>query len=314
MIRRLLPFADCRDMPLRWIAIAVAICAAAASATHAHAQPAAPVAAPAIQMEHISVQVTGKGSPVILIPGLSSPRAVWDGVVPDLAKGHTVYLVQVNGFGGDDPRGNLKPGILAGIVADLDRLVQDRKLKDAAVIGHSMGGLAGLMLVKAHPGDLSRLMIVDSLPFIGAIFMPDPSIAALEPQAAAMRDQMVAGYGKPANEASIQGTAASLALKPGSREKVAGWVRAADARVSGVAMYEDLTTDLRGDLAGIETPITLVYPWSAMMPKERAEPFYKAQYAKAPHVGFVDVGDSAHFVMLDQPAAFARALDAFLAS
>lgn len=275
----------------------------------AHAATAAPETL--IQMEHISVQVIGKGSPVILIPGLSSPRAVWDGVAPELAKNHSVYLVQVNGFAGEDPRGNLKPGILAGIVADLDRLVQDRKLKGAAVIGHSMGGLVGLMLAKAHPGDLSKLMIVDSLPFAAAIFMPNPIVAAIEPRAAAMRDQMVAAYGKPANEAGVQGTAAALALKPGSREKVAGWMRAADGRVSGVAMYEDLIADLREDIAGIQTPITLVYPWSAALPKERAEPFYKAQYAKAPHVSFVDIGDAAHFVMLDQPEAFRAAVLAF---
>lgn len=312
MIRRLLPFADCRNTPLRWIAIAIAITAAAASSSRAHAQPAATAEAP-IRMEHISVTVIGTGSPVILIPGLSSPRAVWDGVAPDLARSHAVYLVQVNGFGGDDPGANLKPGVLDGIVADLHALIQSRKLKAPAVIGHSMGGLAALMLARAHPGDVSQLMIVDSLPFIGAIFMPDPSVAALQPQAAAMRDKMAAGYGKPADEANIAGTAATLALKPASREKVAGWMRAADPRVSAQAMYEDLTTDLRGDLAGIGTPITLVYPWSAMMPRERAEPFYKAQYAGAPKVSFVGIGDSAHFVMLDQPEAFRAAVRAFAA-
>ena len=54
-------------------------------------------------MDHISIETIGKGSPVILIPGLSRPRAVWDGVAPELAKTHRVILVQVNGFGGDDP-------------------------------------------------------------------------------------------------------------------------------------------------------------------------------------------------------------------
>ncbi|RYE02537.1 MAG: alpha/beta hydrolase, partial [Sphingomonadales bacterium] len=88
-------------------------------------------------MEHISVQVIGKGSPVILIPGLSSPRAVWDGVTPELAKSHTVYLVQVNGFGGDDPRGNLAPGVVDGLVAELHQLIATRKLVKPAVIGHS---------------------------------------------------------------------------------------------------------------------------------------------------------------------------------
>ena len=116
--------------------------------------PTTPAAAPAPaqQMEHISVTAIGRGSPVILIPGLASPRAVWDGVVVDLARTHRVYLVQVNGFGGDDPRANLQPGILDGIVADLHTLVTRERLRDAAVVGHSMGGLVGLMLADRQVG------------------------------------------------------------------------------------------------------------------------------------------------------------------
>jgi pimeloyl-ACP methyl ester carboxylesterase len=282
--------------------------APAATAHHAAA------AATAIQLPHISVEVMGKGSPVILIPGLSSPRAVWDGVAPELAKTHRVYLVQVNGFGGDDPRDNIKPGVLAGIVEDIHALIAQEKLKHAAVVGHSMGGLAGLMLAKAHPEDVARLMVVDSLPYIGTLFAPNATVAAIEPQAAAIRDQMLASYGKPANAAAAEATANRLALKPESRAKVSAWVQASDARVTGLALYEDMTTDLRPDLASIATPVTLVYPWSAAVPKERADALYRGEYAKAPHVTFVDVGDAAHFVMLDQPEAFRAALAAFLAS
>jgi pimeloyl-ACP methyl ester carboxylesterase len=76
------------------------------------------------EMDHVSVKVLGTGgNPVFLIPGLSSPRATWDGIAPELAKTHLVYLVQVNGFGGEAPGANLKPGILTGIVADLDDLL-----------------------------------------------------------------------------------------------------------------------------------------------------------------------------------------------
>jgi pimeloyl-ACP methyl ester carboxylesterase len=75
-----------------------------------------------------------------------------------------------------------------------------------------------------------------------------------------------------------------------------------------------MTTDLRGDMGAIATPMTVVYPWSeARMAKTRADAFYRAQYAKAPHVTYTAVGDSGHFVMLDQPQAFAAALNAFLA-
>src|SRR3546814_6211317 len=78
-----------------------------------HSAPAAPVAAAATadttQMDHISVQATGSGAPVILIPGLASPRAVYDGIVPAIEGTHRVYTVQVNGFGGGDPGKNLAP-------------------------------------------------------------------------------------------------------------------------------------------------------------------------------------------------------------
>jgi pimeloyl-ACP methyl ester carboxylesterase len=235
---------------------------------------------------------------------------VWDGLAPKLAADHTVYLVQVNGFGGDDPGANLQPGVLDGIVADLHDYLAAHKAEPARVIGHSMGGLVALMLAKAHPGDASAVMAVDALPYVGEIFVPGATVAQLEPQAKAMRDQMVAGFGKP-NPANAA-TAKSMALTPAAQAKVAAWMAKADSRVSGQAMYDDLTTDLRPDMASIATPITLVFPYSDAMPKERAQPFYRAQYAKAPHVTLVPVADSGHFVMLDQPQAFAAAVDAFV--
>lgn len=270
---------------------------------------AAPAAARMIQMDHISAQVIGQGSPVILIPGLSSPRAVWDGVAPGLAQHHRVYLVQVNGFGGEDPRGNLQPGVLAGIVADLHALIAQEQLHGAAVVGHSLGGLVGMMLAKAHPDDLAKLMIVNSAPYIGAVFVPGATVAMFEPTAAGLRDKMKASYGQPADETQAQATAQQLALKPNSRTKVLAWVKVSDPRVTGEALYEDMTTDLRPDMAGIATPITLVFPKT-----DASEGLYHGLYAQAPHVTYVPVADSAHFVMLDQPAAFQTALDAFVAN
>ncbi|MGN6374286.1 MAG: alpha/beta fold hydrolase [Sphingomonas sp.] len=271
-------------------------------------------ATPATTMDHISIATEGAGPPVILIPGLSSPRAVWDGVAPGLAKTHQVILVQVNGFVGDDPGANLKPGVLDGVVADLDRYIAAHRLAGAAVVGHSMGGLVGLMLAKAHPADVGKLMVVDALPYVGDIFLPGATVAQVEPQARALRDREVAAYGKPADDAAAGATAATLALKPASQAKVAAWFKAADPQVSGEAMYEDMTNDLRPDMASIVTPITLVYPWSEARPRAQTDAFYRAEYAKAQHISFVPVGDSAHFIMLDQPAAFAATLDAFLAS
>jgi len=274
----------------------------------AHAAPAAQTAATAsaeVRMDHISITTMGsKGSPVILIPGLSSPRAVWDGVAPELAKTHHVILVQVNGFGGDDAGKNLTPGLLDGVVADLDGYITREKLGAPAVVGHSMGGLLGLMLAKAHPDHVGKLMIVDSLPFFGMLYGPTATVALVEPQGKAMRDKMIASYGKPADAASADMVAHQLASKPDSQVKVKAWAMAADPRVTGEAMYEDLTTDLRPDMDGFKMPITLVYP-------APGDALYHAAYGKAAQVTYVPVDDAAHFVMLDQPAAFQAAIDTF---
>ena len=93
-----------------------------------------------------------------------------------------------------------------------------------------------------------------------------------------------------------------------------GWAAAADARVASQAIYEDMTTDLRPDLVRIASPITVVVPWSDTgFGKDRTLAFYKTQYGGTPTVTFVAIANAGHFAMLDQPAAFAAALDAFVA-
>jgi len=306
-----------RDNRLPWFAILIALLAANGFFQHAHAAPApTSVATPAdtlVQMDHISVQVLGRGSPVVLIPGLSSPRATWDGVVPELIKNHRVYLVQVNGFGGDDPRGNLQPGILDGIVGDLHTLITEQKLGAVPVVGHSMGGLVSLMLARAHPEDVKKALIVDALPFISTIFAPAATAESIKPQAEMMRAQMAGLYGKPYPAQLAEMVARQNALQPAAREKVAAWSAKADMRVSGQAIYEDMITDLRPELPKIAAPITVLVPWiEAMGGEARVLGIYRAQYAGAPNVTIRGVGDSGHFIMLDQPAVFERALMTFL--
>ncbi|MGN7998333.1 alpha/beta fold hydrolase [Sphingomonas sp. 22176] len=305
-----------RDNRLPWFAILIALLAANGFFKQAHAAPAVLAAAtvdPVLQMDHISVRLLGRGSPVVLIPGLSSPRATWDGVVPELIKNHRVYLVQVNGFGGDDPRGNLQPGILDGIVADLHTLITGQKLGAVPVVGHSMGGLVSLMLARAHPEDVKKALIVDALPFISTIFAPAATAASIKPQAEMMRAQMAGLYGKPYPAQLAEMVARQNALKPAAREKVAAWSAKADMRVSGQAIYEDMITDLRPELPKIAAPITVLVPWTEAMGGEaRVLGIYRAEYAGAPNVTIRGVGDSGHFIMLDQPDGFERALMTFL--
>jgi pimeloyl-ACP methyl ester carboxylesterase len=78
-------------------------------------------------------------------------------------------------------------------------------------------------------------------------------------------------------------------------------------------MYEDMMVDLRGQLGGIAAPVTVLVPWTAARGEEAVLGFYRSEYTGTPALSVKGVGDSGHFIMLDQPEAFRAALTAFLA-
>jgi len=168
------------------------------------------------------------------------------------------------------------------------------------------------MLARAHPGDVDQAMVVDALPFFPVLMDPSATADSIKPMAEMMRAKVASGYGKPADPATVEANVKSLALKPDSIAQMKTWAAAADPRVTAQAQYEDLTTDARPDLGGITTPVTLIVPWTdARFGEARTLAFYKGQYATLPKANFVGIGDAGHFVMLDQPATFAAAVEAF---
>ena len=303
---------------MRILAMILAACAASTldwSGANAASPPAIAPTHAEQRLAHISVVKVGHGSPVVLIPGLGTPRAVWDAMVPALARNHSVYLVQVNGFGGDLPGSNLSPGILDGIVADLSAFVTAEKLGPVRLVGHSMGGLTSLMFARAHPEQVDRLMIVDALPYFPALLARggvEPTAEQVASVAAMMRDQVAARYGKPADPAAIKADVDGFALKPESRVKMAQWAAQADPRVTAQVLFEDMSTDMRPALPSLDMPITIVTPWStSAFGEERTTAFYRLQYAGAKNITFVPIAEAGHMVMLDQPELFASTLEAF---
>jgi pimeloyl-ACP methyl ester carboxylesterase len=80
------------------------------------------------------------------------------------------------------------------------------------------------------------------------------------------------------------------------------------------AMYDVMTTDLRPGLASVGTPVTVVYARDDAMGMGAGfvQPMYEGNYAALPDKTLVVVDGALHFVMLDQPDAFAAAVERFL--
>ena len=80
---------------------------------------------------------------VILIPGLASSREVWRATADRLKATHRVHLVQLAGFAGE-PWTHGDGAFVQPAVDELARYAAT--LNRPAVIGHSMGGMTGVML------------------------------------------------------------------------------------------------------------------------------------------------------------------------
>ncbi|WP_298162663.1 alpha/beta hydrolase [Brevundimonas sp.] len=284
----------------------------AAFAVNAHAEPTSALQAAPFASDRLSVEVIGSGPDVILIPGLASSREVWRPLAMRLAATHRVHLVQLAGFAGE-PWSHGDGPFVAPEVEELARYVAEAGLDKPAVIGHSMGGLSGLLLAQSHPDSVGRLMIVDALPFYSALFGPTVTAEQARPFAA-QASAMILSADETAFRAQQVQSAVGLARDPATRAAMVDWSMASDRHAVAAAMTDVMTTDARPGLAAMTTSVTALYATDADggPPPAMAQALWEQEYAALPGVKVVRVDASRHFIMADQPARFDELVDEFL--
>jgi pimeloyl-ACP methyl ester carboxylesterase len=262
--------------------------------------------------DRLSDEVVGQGPDVVFIPGLASSRLTWKATAERLRGKYRLHLIQIAGFSGEPARANGSGDVLLPTAEAIDAYLVEQKLTPATLVGHSLGGTTVLYLAEKHPEHLKKAMMVDAIPFMGVLFGAKDA-DAVRPMAAQTRDMMAKGG--PAYASGVTPMIKGMVSREPDQQTVIGWGLASDPSVVGRAAYDDFTLDLRPDLAGLKTRLTLLYPDNKPngAPAAAVDAQYQAAYAAAPVVKVVRIDDAKHFIMLDQPQAFADALDAFLA-
>lgn len=311
-----------RTASAAFIAAALLRAAAPALAQDGHVNHAAHGAAhAAFVSDRLSVRVDGpEGAPdLILIPGLSSSPDIWQGTVDHLAGRYRVHRIHVAGFAGAAPQANAQGDapqpVGAPVAEEIARYIREQHLNKPAVVGHSMGGTMGMMLAARHPELVGKLMVVDMIPFMGAMFgAPGATAQSVTPVA----DQIWAAQSTSPREAYVaQATTAinGMINTESRREEALQDMRDSDQKVSAAAFRELVTTDLRPELAKITAPTEVLYVKfnDARMTDAITDAIYQMSFATLPGAKLKRIDDSAHFIMFDQPVAFYDELDAFLA-
>lgn len=227
---------------------------------------------------------TGRGTPVILIHGLSGSHRWWRRNVDELARDHLVVTIDLIGFGSSRKLAGLSstPLQFDDISAVLARWISSSFEERVHLVGHSMGGQIAIHLAARYPDLVRSLVLVGSTGVPFALHpMPHIAAAARPPR----------------------GTISFL------RVLAADFVRAGPMNV-GLAAARLLSNDAREAMRHVAVPTLLV--WGAR------DPLVPSRYAEAmaseiEGASLALLPDAGHIPMWDSASAFNEQVTRFLA-
>ncbi len=234
----------------------------------------------------VNYYVRGKGSrrTLLFLHGWRAEAALWLPVLEKFETGDAVYCLDLPGFGGSE----LPPKAYAvGDYADMVSVfVDDLKLKNVILVGHSFGGRVAMKIAARQPKFLQGIVLVDSAGFVDVTKMKQVK-------------RMVAKILRPVfRRDALKDLRRYIYRMMGSEDYVA----TPELRETYLkAISEDLSYDMTRIAvpAGIiwgerdkETPLSFAHRMKELIPR--------AALAVIPRAG--------HFSFLDDPAKFVAAL------
>jgi len=255
------------------------------------------------------VNITGKGKPVLLIPGYSCSGEVWKETVDHLKDRYECHVLTIAGFAGTPA---IDSPILRTVRDEIIRYTRQNKLAKPILVGHSLGSFMSLWVASTAPDLFGKLICVDGMPFLSALSNPAANADSLRKSPMYNTAAVVKSFEGMPDEGFIENTAKSLAWQVNDTARarqIATWQYQSNRRTLGMAIVELATTDLRKDIGQISSPVLVL--GSIYFTKEKSYELIGQQFTALP-TATIHVADSKHFIMYDQPQWFYNEIDTFL--
>jgi pimeloyl-ACP methyl ester carboxylesterase len=238
-------------------------------------------------------RIEGSGPALLLLHGWALDLGSWDLVAPRLAEHFTVLRFDRRGFGLSQG----KPDIHRN-VDDLAAVLDAAGVARAALLGMSQGARLAIHFALRCPARVSAL-ILDGAPAIEA---------ETELPLARYREQLQAAGEQALRTAVLQHPLMQLrTASPAAR----GTLDATVARYRGLDLVHAVGRAAAPDLRQLAAPTLIINGREDSTERRQAGQLLQQTIAGARHVELAGAG---HLALLDDPAAYARAVVSFLAA
>ncbi|GAA5233578.1 alpha/beta hydrolase [Verticiella sediminum] len=210
----------------------------------------------------------GPGVPVVVVPGIVSPAALWTHVAQALAAdGYDAWVLDVRGRGLSEQGPQLDYGLDA-CTADLEAFLAAAGLAAPAIVGHSMGARIGARLAARSAAVGSLVMLDPPASAPGGRPYPVPAARTLAMLEAARRGE---------GDAYLRQPGIAMWPEPLLRQR-AQWMASCDPRVIEAAYRDFHEQDIYEDVARAHCEVTLVVATaSGVINQEELSRFQQSQ-------------------------------------
>lgn len=240
----------------------------------------------------------GRGRPVVVVPGITSPAVTWGFVAERIGRFFDTYVLDVRGRGLSEASDTLDYGLNA-CAADVGEFAKALGLQDYALVGHSMGARIGIRTARHHGQGLGRLVLIDP-PVSGPGRRPYP--AQLPWYVDSMKLMREGAGWEALKPFSPTWTEAQLRLR-------SEWLHTCDERAV-IATYNSFhEDDVHADLPHVKVPTLLMVAGrgGVIQPQDLEE-----MRKLLPTLQVTHVPNAGHMIPWDDEAGFHEAFGDFL--
>lgn len=245
----------------------------------------------------------GQGAPIVLLHGLFGSGRNWFSVARHLAAHWQVSALDLRNHG-SSPWGDSMtyPDMAKDVLAFLD--AQD--IRQAVVLGHSMGGKVAMTLADLAPERVTALIAVDIAPvYYEPTLRPFlQGMMAIDLTGIQSRRQADSALSVAVPDTNVRGFLLQNLVQTDGAYRWRINLSAIDTQLESLGIEPTLT------LAGLyDFPVQSIYGAQSTYMNTNARAQMQAVY---PNCEFAPISDAGHWVHAEQPTLFQSALDQFL--